>query len=61
DNYSSAFVVDPLGPSGSPSDRVVRNSNWDNAAVFCRVSWRGYGFASDRYYNVGFRVRCRFF
>jgi formylglycine-generating enzyme required for sulfatase activity len=61
DSYSSGdLVVDPVGPSGSSSSRVLRGGYWSYIAGYCRVSSRHYYSTGDRYFTVGFRVRCRF-
>jgi formylglycine-generating enzyme required for sulfatase activity len=60
-SYSSDdLVVDPVGPSGSSSSRVLRGGNWGNLAGGCRVSSRDSHSTGGRDNSVGFRVRCRF-
>ena len=54
-SYSSAAQTNPTGPA-SGSARVVRGGGWDNAAEYCRVSFRVSGTPSPSYDLVGLRL-----
>lgn len=54
-SYSSAAQTNPTGPA-SGSARVVRGGGWDNAAEYCRVSFRVSGTPSTSYDLVGLRL-----
>lgn len=54
-SYSSAAQTNPTGPA-SGSARVVRGGAWDNAAEYCRVSYRVSGTPSTSYELVGLRL-----
>jgi formylglycine-generating enzyme required for sulfatase activity len=58
--YGSATVTNPInaGTSGSSSSRVCRGGYWSSIAGSCRVSYRNASTASDRWDDLGFRVRC---
>jgi formylglycine-generating enzyme required for sulfatase activity len=62
-SYSTDTVDNPITvgtqtASGSSSSRVDRGGNWSNAARRGRVSYRSIGTASNRWSDLGFRVRC---
>lgn len=53
--YSSSAQTNPTGPS-SGSARVLRGGSWYFDAWYCRVSFRGINYPSDRSIIYGFRV-----
>ena len=54
---STAAETDPVGPA-SGSSRVFRGGSWSNYANSCRSAHRYYGYPSNSYGSVGFRVLC---
>lgn len=52
--YTSAPVVDPMGPSGG--ERVRRGGSWASDARFARAACRDRHDPSDRYGSVGLRL-----
>ncbi|MCB9283820.1 MAG: SUMF1/EgtB/PvdO family nonheme iron enzyme [Lewinellaceae bacterium] len=54
-NYSSDAQTDPTGPLGG-SDRVARGGSWYGGPRDCRVAARDGDDATNRYYNLGFRL-----
>ena len=55
DDYSSSSQTNPKGPS-TGSNRVYRGGGWLVSARNCRVSLRGSGSPSSRYYYIGLRL-----
>ena len=53
--YNSRHQTNPTGPA-SGSDRVLRGGSWDNDAVMCWVSSRGYYAPDYGICNFGFRL-----
>jgi formylglycine-generating enzyme required for sulfatase activity len=58
-SYTSCCDVNPAGPAGPLSNRVLRGGDWINSASDCRVSYRitFSPFYRSTYY--GFRVVCK--
>ena len=57
-SFTSAAVVDPVGPASS-SARVLRGGGWGGNARYCRSAYRYYGDPSYRNYgHGGFRLCC---
>ncbi|MCF7730935.1 MAG: formylglycine-generating enzyme family protein [Akkermansiaceae bacterium] len=54
-SYPSTSQTDPRGAS-SGSLRVGRGGSWDDYAINCRVAIRGYGYPTDSFSSLGFRV-----
>jgi len=54
-DYSSSSQTNPQGPN-SGSGRVSRGGSWGSNARSCRVSYRDYGYPSNRDYVSGFRL-----
>ncbi len=55
DDYSSASVTDPSGPTTGPAC-VNRGGGWNSEPHYCRVSNRGNGMSSNRSNVLGFRL-----
>ena len=59
--YSSASVIDPVGPASSPkAHRETRGGSFANGVRTCRSANRGSVLAApaDKYPNLGFRIAC---
>ncbi len=55
DEYSSADVTDPVGPSRG-ANRVQRSGNARDKAKYCLSASRDYGNPERGFYNDGFRI-----
>jgi formylglycine-generating enzyme required for sulfatase activity len=53
--YSSASVIDPMGPRNASAARVFRGGFWGGDARFVRASYRYWRDPGDRVANIGFR------
>jgi len=49
-------AINPGGSFAAGSRRVLRGGSWLRPASFCRTSYRGANYLTDRIYDVGFRV-----
>ena len=47
--------IDPRGPVGPLSNRVVRGGNWESLAIFVRCAYRAYYFPYGANNDFGFR------
>ncbi len=54
-NYSTASVTNPTGPS-TGTYRVLRGRAWTSYAADCRSAFRSEGSPSNRRNNIGFRL-----
>jgi formylglycine-generating enzyme required for sulfatase activity len=60
DWYGSTFTpaTPPAGGPSTGSVRILRSGHWQNAAIYCRVSYRDYYYPSYRHSDFGFRIAC---
>ena len=55
-DFANKPAINPLSPSSSETERIIRGGRWYHEATYCRSSFRLSVASTDRFEDLGFRV-----